>query len=135
MAEPTSSSAAIAAGSVGLMALLIGAVGPVAADVMMVIISALAGCFVALSSVKDHTIKGDIWFTLKGVILALVLAWSLAGVVSSMFPILAGPYCPSVIAMFIGFINNRMGDIMNSVLDRYVLKLFPTVEQKKDTKE
>ncbi len=40
------------AAGVGLPALLVGAFGSVAADVMMVVLAAIAGCYVSLSSVK-----------------------------------------------------------------------------------
>jgi hypothetical protein len=117
MAEPTISSVA-AGGSVGIMALLIGAVGPVAADVMMVVVSAIAGCFIALSSMKEQSLLKSIGFVLMGVTVALVFAWALAVFFSGLFPSLAGPYFPSIIAMFIGFLSNRLPEIFNAVVEK-----------------
>lgn len=122
MAEPTISSVA-AGGSVGIMALLIGAVGPVAADVMMVVVSAIAGCFIALSSINERSVWRSIGFVLSGVTASLVFAWSLAGVLSEVVPALSGPYVPSIIAMFTGFLSNRLPEIFNAVFEKLLQKL------------
>lgn len=104
--------------AVGFMALLIGAFGPVAADVMLVVISALAGCFIALSGVRKANILEAVGFVILGVTVSLVLAWALAGLVTSYVPSLAGPYLPSVIAMFIGFLSNRLPTIFNAIVNK-----------------
>jgi hypothetical protein len=117
MAEPTISSVTVG-GSVGIMALLIGSVGPVAADVMMVVISAIAGCYIALSSMQAQTLLRSLGFVLTGVAASLVFAWALAGFLTGMFPSLGGPYLPSIIAMFTGFLTNRLPEIFNTVFDK-----------------
>jgi hypothetical protein len=119
MTDPIATTAAVSAPvSVGLMALLIGAFGPVAADVMLVVLSALAGCFVALSSVKSKSIFQALGFIALGVLVSLILSWAIVGVVVSFVPSLSGPYAPSIIAMAIGFCSNRLPRIFDAVLQK-----------------
>ena len=112
--EPTSGTAI---GSVGLGALLVGAIGPVGADVMMVVISAIAGGAVSLAGDKSKKWGEVVKFLLIGLIVALVLSWALTGLVVSYIPALAGPYTPSVIAMGIGFLSDRLPVIFNRLFD------------------
>ena len=118
MPEPISTTTGGVAASVGLMALLIGAFGPIAADVMMVVISALAGCFIALSALKGKTISQSIGFIVLGVSVSLVLSWALSSILVSWMPGMDGPYTPSVIAMLIGFSSNRLPKIFNALVDK-----------------
>ncbi len=117
MAEPISTTAAGAA-SVGFLALLIGAIGPVAADVMLVVISALAGCFIALSSMNGQTVMQSIGFIVIGVTVALVFSWAATSLVASMVPGLDGAYTPALIAMFVGFNCNKLPMILGAVGDK-----------------
>ena len=114
MAEPTTTTGAAA--YVGLAALLVGAFGPVAADVMMVVLAALAGCYVALSAVPFTSAWEVIKFMVLSVLVSLLLAWALTGLVTGMMPVLSGPYTPSLIAMAIGFVSNRLPEMFNRVL-------------------
>jgi hypothetical protein len=74
MAEPVSTTVS-AAVSFGLAALLAGWMGEVAAEVMMVVLSAIAGSIMALSS-KKKTFFESFKFIFLGVLVATVLAWA-----------------------------------------------------------
>jgi hypothetical protein len=115
MAEPISTTAAGAV-SVGFLALLIGAIGPVAADVMLVVISALAGCFIAMSSMKGQTVIQSIGFIVIGVTVALVLSWAATGIVTSLVPGLNSAYTPALIAMGIGFMANQLPSLFAAIV-------------------
>ncbi len=115
MAEPISTTATGAV-SVGFLALLIGAIGPVAADVMLVVISALAGCFIALSSKPSQSVLQSIGFIVIGVTVALVLSWAATSLVTSMVPGLDSAYTPALIAMFIGFMGNQLPSIFAAIV-------------------
>jgi hypothetical protein len=115
MTEPISTTAAGAA-SVGFLALLIGAIGPVAADVMLVVISALAGCFIAMSSMKGQTVIQSIGFIVIGVTVALVLSWAATGIVTSLVPGLNSAYTPALIAMGIGFMANQLPALFAAIV-------------------
>lgn len=116
MPEPISTSTATAAGAVGLTALLIGWLGPVGADVMMVVMSAMAGCVVALSGVRNKSAVGAAKFIAAGVLLALVTAWALASLISSVYPTAQGPYLPSIVAFALGAALDRLPQIRNKVI-------------------
>ena len=115
MPEPVSTTATGAV-SVGFLALLIGALGPVAADVMLVVISALAGCFIALSSMKGQTVLQSIGFVVIGVTVALVLSWAATSLVTSLVPGLDSAYTPALIAMFIGFMGNQLPALFAAIV-------------------
>lgn len=115
MAEPISTTATGAA-SVGFLALLIGAIGPVAADVMLVVISALAGCFIALSSKPSQSVLQSIGFIVIGVTVALVLSWAATSAVTRLVPGLDSAYTPALIAMFIGFMGNQLPSIFAAIV-------------------
>jgi hypothetical protein len=121
MAEPISTTTTGAA-SVGFLALLIGAFGPVAADVMLVVISALAGCFIALSSTKNQSVLQSIGFVVIGVTVSLVLSWGAMNLVVSVIPQLNSPYTPSMIAMSIGFLSNQLPSIFGALASKIKAK-------------
>lgn len=114
MAEPISTTTTAAA-SAGFLALLVGAFGPVAADVMLVVISALAGCFIALSSTKNQSVLQSVGFIFIGVTVSLVLSWGAMNLVVSVIPQLNSPYTPSMIAMSIGFLSNQLPTIFGAL--------------------
>jgi len=122
MTEPVSTTAAAGAASVGFLALLVGALGPVAADVMLVVISALAGCFIALSAMKGQNIIQSIGFIIIGVTVSLVLAWALTGIVTSMLPGLNSAYTPALIAMGIGFMANQLPSLFTNIVAKLKFK-------------
>lgn len=122
MPEPISTTTTGAA-SVGFLALLIGAFGPVAADVMLVVIAALAGCFIRLSEKKGLSVWQSITFVITGVTVSLVLAWGLTNIVTSFLPALNGAYTPAIIAMAIGFMSNELPSLFGSVATKIKEKL------------
>ena len=122
MPEPISTTTTGAA-SVGFLALLIGAFGPVAADVMLVVISALAGCFIALSSTKNQSVLQSVGFVVIGVTVSLVLSWGAMNMVVSVIPQLNTPYTPSIIAMGIGFMSNQLPALFAALSGKFKAKI------------
>lgn len=122
MPEPVSTTTTGAA-SVGFLALLIGAFGPVAADVMLVVISALAGCFIALSSTRNQSVLQSIGFVVIGVTVSLVLSWGAMNMVVSVIPQLNTPYTPSIIAMGIGFMSNQLPALFAALSGKFKAKI------------
>lgn len=122
MPDPISTTTTGAA-SVGFLALLIGAFGPVAADVMLVVISALAGCFIALSSTKNQSVLQSIGFVVIGVTVSLVLSWGAMNMVVSVIPQLNTPYTPSIIAMGIGFMSNQLPALFAALSGKFKAKI------------
>ena len=121
MPDPISTTTGAA--SVGFLALLIGAFGPVAADVMLVVISALAGCFIALSSTKNQSVLQSVGFVVIGVTVSLVLSWGAMNAVVSVLPVLNTPYTPSMIAMGIGFMANQLPGLFSALATKIKEKL------------
>ncbi len=122
MPDPVSTTTTGAA-SVGFLALLVGAFGPVAADVMLVVISALAGCFIALSSTKNQSVLQSIGFVVIGVTVSLVLSWGAMNMVVSVIPQLNTPYTPSIIAMGIGFMSNQLPALFAALSGKFKAKI------------
>lgn len=126
MAEPISSTTAassVSGASFGLLALLVGAVGPVAADVMMVIMSAIAGCMVALSGLSTNTIKESVFFLFQSIFLSLLFAWLTASLLVPYLPdALNTPSLPSIVAFCIGFLSKRLPAILNDFTNKTLEK-------------
>ena len=122
MAEPVTTTA-VAGMQVGLAALLVGALGAVGADVMMVVLSAIAGCFIALSNDKPaKRVLAALFFILKGVVLSLVMAWAVSSVAAKIIPSLDSPYAPAIVAFVIGFSGDKLPQLINKVLTKVGLK-------------
>jgi hypothetical protein len=124
MAEPiTTTATASAAVQVGLAALVVGAFGAVGADVMMVVLSAIAGCFISLSNDKPpKAFLLALFFILKGVVLSLVMAWAVSSVASNIIPSLDSPYSPAIVAFVIGFSGDKLPQMINSILKKAGVK-------------
>lgn len=124
MTEPvTTTAGATAAAHVGLAALLVGAFGAVGADVMMVILSAIAGCFISLSNDKPpKAFLPALFFIVKGVTLSLVMAWAVSSVTAKIIPSLDSPYSPAIVAFVIGFSGDKLPSMINSVLKKAGVK-------------
>lgn len=124
MAEPiTTTAASTAAVQVGLAALLVGALGEVGADVMMVGLAALAGCFIALSNDKPpKQILPALFFIVKGICISLVLAWAVSAVAAHLIPALNTPYAPAIVAFCIGFMGDSLAAGVNKILVKVGLK-------------
>jgi hypothetical protein len=123
MTEPITTTTAAAGMQVGLAALLVGALGEVGADVMMVVLSAIAGCFISLSSDKPTKALGSaLFFIIKGVVLSLVMAWAVSSVAAKLMPALDSPYSPAIVAFVIGFSGDKLPLMINKVLTKVGLK-------------
>jgi len=123
MTEPITTTTAAAGMQVGLAALLVGALGEVGADVMMVVLSAIAGCFISLSNDKPSKhLPAALFFILKGVILSLVMAWAVSSVAAKLIPSLDSPYAPAIVAFVIGFSGDKLPQIINRILTKVGLK-------------
>ena len=124
MAEPISTTAAsTAAVQVGLAALLVGAFGQIGADVMMVALAALAGCFISLANDKPpRQTSAALFFIVKGILVSLVLAWSVSSVAAKLIPALDTPYAPAIVAFCIGFLGDSLGASVNKVLKKTGVK-------------
>jgi hypothetical protein len=117
--DPTTTAAGgYASTSAGFMALMIGYLGNVGADVMLVILAALSGCVISLSGETKTSTWEAIKFLLISITVSLILAWVLADVLVSYFPAANSPYTPSMIAMLIGFLANRLPQILNAIVNK-----------------
>ena len=119
--EPVTTTAG-ASISVGLSAFLIGWLGQVGADVMMIILSAIAGCSIALTGQTKRNSESLI-FILKGVLLALVLAWSSSELLVTQISSIKSPYLPSVVAFALGFCVDKLSFVLNRLIDSRIKKI------------
>lgn len=121
MAEPVSTTAT-AAVSFGLTALLAGWMGEVAAEVMMVVLSAIAGSIMALSS-KNKTFFESFKFIFLGVLVATVLAWAISSMLTNQYPSIASPYLPTVVAFILGFTVDKFPIMLNLIIEKAFKKV------------
>lgn len=119
--EPISGTAT-AAVSFGLTTLLAGWLGQVGADVMMVVLSAIAGSMMALTE-KKKTFLESLKFIFLGVLVAAVLAWAISSMIASQYPSLSSPYLPTIVAFILGFTVDKFP----SLLDLFLQKIFSKV--------
>lgn len=123
MIEPTTSATATAAVSVGLAALLAGAVGDVAADVMMVFLAAIAGTVISISGGRSTNLIESIKFLFIATTTSLTLSWAIAAIISGLHPVLASAYTPTIISFLIGTQSMRLGVIASKVTGRIESKI------------
>ena len=125
--EPTTTaaSAGYASTSVGFMALMVGLLGDIGADVMLVVLAALSGCIIALSGEDKNSVLNTIKFLIISVSVSLLSAWLLTDLASAQIQALKTPYTPSIIAMFIGFSSNKLPTILSAVLGKFSNRLLP----------
>jgi hypothetical protein len=121
MAEPVIPTTTAVSG-VGLAALLTGAVGAVAADVMMVVLASIAGVVIALSNRKTTTFEALKFFG-GAVLTSLVLAWGLASFLGGLHPSMSSHYAPTIIAFFIGTQSHRLSEIAAKITGRIEKKI------------
>ena len=119
--EPVSATST-AAVSFGLTTLLAGWIGQVEAEVMIVILSAIAGSMMALSQ-KKLSFFESIKFILLGVLLAGVLAWGISSLLVSQYPSLSSPYLPTMVAFILGFIVKKKKKMLDSISQRIFNKV------------
>ena len=88
--------------SVGLTTLFIGWFGSAGAEVMMLILSAIAGCSIGLSGQNKNYVE-SILFIIRGILLSVVLAKALSFTIVAWYPSVDSPFLPTVIAFLLGF--------------------------------
>ena len=88
--------------SVGLTTLFIGWFGSAGAEVMMLILAAIAGCSIGLSGQNKNYVE-SILFILRGILLSVVLAKALSFTIVTWYPSVDSPFLPTVIAFLLGF--------------------------------
>lgn len=88
--------------SVGLTTLFIGWFGNAGAEVMMLILSAIAGCSIGLSGQNKDYVE-SILFIIRGILLSVVLAKALSFTIVTWYPSVDSPFLPTVIAFLLGF--------------------------------
>ena len=88
--------------SVGLVTLFVGWFGSAGAEVMMLILSAIAGCSIGLSGQNKNYVE-SILFILRGILLSVVLAKALSFTIVTWYPSVDSPFLPTVIAFLLGF--------------------------------
>ena len=88
--------------SVGLTTLCIGWFGSAGAEVMMLILSAIAGCSIGLSGQNKNYVE-SILFIIRGILLSVVLAKALSFTIVTWYPSVDSPFLPTVIAFLLGF--------------------------------
>lgn len=111
--------------SVGLATLFVGWFGSAGAEVMMIVLAAVTGCSIGLSD-KKATYLESIMFTIKGVLVSVVLAQIISMVTIHYIPILNSPYLPSVVAFSLGFSVDKLPGIMNGLLNIVVSSIIST---------
>jgi hypothetical protein len=116
MVEPVTPAAGAVVTS-GLMVLFVGWFGAVGADVLMVVLAALAGCSVALSA-ERRSFVDSLRFIVVGVLVSLVTSWTVASGVAALIPAVSGPSLPSSIALVIGYAGKRIADVLAGLVTR-----------------
>lgn len=94
--------ASVSTFSVGLTTLFIGWFGSAGAEVMMLILSAIAGCSIGLSGQNKNYVE-SILFIIRGILLSVVLAKALSFTIVTWYPSVDSPFLPTVIAFLLGF--------------------------------
>ena len=132
MAEPFSSGAATVIAvnsgtttsviSVGLTTLFIGWFGSAGAEVMMLILSAIAGCSIGLSGQNKNYIE-SILFIIRGILLSVVLAKALSFTIITWYPSVDSPFLPTVIAFLLGFSVDSLPMYIRGTLSFLVQKV------------
>ena len=88
--------------SVGLTTLFIGWFGNAGAEVMMLILSAIAGCSIGLSGQNKNYVESML-FIIRGILLSVVLAKALSFTIVTWYPSVDSPFLPTIIAFLLGF--------------------------------
>ena len=117
MAEPVITTGAIGTAttssfSVGLATIFVGWFGSAGAEVMMIILAAIAGCSIGLAG-QNKTYGESIIFIVRGILVSVVLAQVISIVTVSYIPSLQSPYLPSLVAFVLGFSVDRLPALLN----------------------
>lgn len=116
--EPTTTatSAAVAGTGVGVMALLSGWLGVQGANVTMVLMAAVIGCFFAMQSApKDERWGATAGFMLCGIGIAFLCSWMGASVIVTYVPSFDRPELPAIISLAIGVLSRRIPKFINGL--------------------
>lgn len=102
----------------GIMVYVSGLLGPVAADIAMVVGASLVGVLVAT---QESKLKGLLILknAVIGILTALALSWGISHIVLYVSPSLNTPYLPSIFAFIIGLKNETLSKTFNSVLSKF----------------
>lgn len=122
MAEPITTGVTAGAVSMGLATLLVGLVGQVGADIMMVVLASIAGCVIALTG-QNKSYKDSILYIIKGILISVVLAWAISGAIVGYFPSINTPHLPSIIAFVLGFSVDKLKGIVEVLLSKIMSKI------------
>jgi len=108
--------------SVGLTTLFIGWFGSAGAEVMMLILSAIAGCSIGLSGQNKNYVE-SILFIVRGILLSVVLAKALSFTIVTWYPSVDSPFLPTVIAFLLGFSVDSIPMYIRGILTFLVQKV------------
>lgn len=108
--------------SVGLTTLFIGWFGSAGAEVMMLILSAIAGCSIGLSGQNKNYVE-SILFIVRGILLSVVLAKALSFTIVTWYPSVDSPFLPTIIAFLLGFSVDNIPMYIRSTLAFLVQKV------------
>ncbi len=122
MVEPVITTTSGGTVSVGLTAILIGWFGAVGADVMMIVLSAIAGCSIALTG-QTKKFSESLIFVSKGILLALILSWGISELIVTQLPSMKSPYLPSLVAFTLGFCVDKLSYVLNRLIDSRIKKI------------
>lgn len=101
--------------SVGLSTLFIGWFGQAGAEVMMIILAAIAGCSVGLSG-QNKSYTESIVFILRGVLVSVVLAKAISFGLVQYYPALDNQFLPSTVAFLLGFSVDKLPAYLTGVI-------------------
>ena len=102
--------------SVGIATLFVGWFGSAGAEVMMIVLAAIAGCSIGLAG-QNKTYGESIIFIIRGILVSVVLAQVISMVTISYFPSLQSPYLPSLVAFVLGFSVDRLPSLMDTLVE------------------
>jgi len=98
------------------MALLTGWFGVQGANVTMVLMAAVIGCFFAMQSApKDERWGSTAGFMLCGIGIAFLCSWMGASIVVQYIPVFDRPELPAMIALAIGVLSRRIPRFINGL--------------------
>lgn len=101
---------------VGVMALLTGWVGVQGANVTMVLMAAIIGCFFAMQHApKDERWASTAGYMLCGIGIAFLCSWMGASILVSYVPAVDRPELPALFSLAIGVLSRRIPKFINGL--------------------
>jgi hypothetical protein len=120
MAEPSTTTVGL---GLGLSALLAGAFGVLVADVIMVVLSSIAGCYLSFSGSDNMNYKTMLKYMVLSILLSLSCSWGISELVVKIKPSLNTPYLPSIISLLLGAYSDKLFKLRLIVLNLSLSKL------------